>query len=287
MTVNSEDISVIIILYNPSEDDINNVRDISSRYSGVVCDNSPASSLNCDTINKMKYISNGGNIGIAAAQNKAIRAAEGYKYLVILDQDSRLAPDYPEQIACEYVKAQEKFPRLAIMGPMLVNGRSEGEYKSDIHKDKYLADSVIFRENIIASGACVSKEVLADVGLNEEPLFIDLVDSEWCWRANSKGYFCAITPNVTITHTIGRKLIKIWQFNDVVSAPFRYYYQMRNYLWMVRRSYVPKQWKINNGIKYIMRVFYLPFCKNGLSSWCYMWKGIFAGLFTTPKKQKH
>lgn len=282
----SEDISVIIILYNPSKDDIENVCDISSRYKGVVCDNSPTPVLSCMSVNKMKYISNGGNIGIAAAQNRAIRAAEGYKYLVILDQDSRLSDDYPMRIANEYEKACAEFPKLAIMGPMLINGRSEGEYKSDIHKDKYLSDSVIFRENIIASGACVSKHVLEDVGLNEESLFIDLVDSEWCWRANSKGYFCAITPNVTITHTIGRKLIKIWKFNDVVSAPFRYYYQMRNYLWMIRRPYVPRQWKVNNGIKYIMRVFYLPFCKNGFSSWRFMWKGVFAGVFTSPKNKK-
>ena len=278
MLVSVEDISVIIILFHPSADDIENVKDISSRYNGVVCDNSETASLPGDMINKMKYVPNYKNLGIAAAQNKAIKMSENAKYIVFLDQDSRLTPDYPTRIVTEYIKTKEQFPKLCILGPVLKNGRSDGEYKSDIHKDKYLSDTIIYSDIIIASGACVSTDILRKVGLNEERLFIDLVDSEWCWRADAMGYFCAKTTNVTIVHTMGRKLIKIWIYNDLMSAPFRYYYQTRNYLWMLPRKYVPRQWKINNGIKYIIRFFYLPFTKNGFKSWKYFCKGVFDGI---------
>ena len=280
MKVSQEDISVVIILYNPSEEDKANVLRISSMYGGAVCDNSASPAFTGTSINKMKYIANGKNIGIAAAQNKALRQLDNYKFVVMLDQDSRLDDDYPVRIAEEYIRIKRQFPKLSILGPSLVNGRGgDGSYKSEVHKDVFLSDSFILCPNIIASGACVSAEVLTDVGLNEERLFIDLVDSEWCWRANSKGYICGMTTNVSITHTIGHKIIKIWKIKDVKSSPFRYFYQTRNYLWMLRRSYVPRQWKINTGVKYILRFFYLPFCADdGMECWKYACRGFFSGL---------
>ena len=129
----------------------------------------------------------------------------------------------------------------------------------------------------------MSRRVLEDVGLNEEQLFIDFVDSEWCWRAVAKGYRCCMTTNIVMTHHIGRRIITIGPIKDIISSPQRYFYQYRNYLWMLRRPYVPRQWKISVGVKSILRLFYFPFfIKDGWKSWKYMWKGIWKGL-SAPK----
>ena len=34
----------------------------------------------------------------------------------------------------------------------------------------------------------INNNIILDVGLMDESLFIDWVDFEWCWRAKSKGY---------------------------------------------------------------------------------------------------
>ena len=112
-------------------------------------------------------------------------------------------------------------------------------------------------------------------------LFIDYVDFEHCWRANSKGYVCGITQNVTLPHKVGNNELHFPHgYRVIISAPFRYYYQYRNWLWLCRRNYVPKQWKINTCIKFMLRIVYFPFAVN---DWKliekYMFKGINDGLY--------
>jgi rhamnosyltransferase len=64
----------------------------------------------------------------------------------------------------------------------------------------------------------------------------------------------------------------------ILSSPGRYFYQFRNYLWLVRRKYVPLQWKIAMGIKYAARFIYFPLCiPSGVACWKNMLKGIRAG----------
>jgi rhamnosyltransferase len=270
--------ALVIVLYNPSDEDKECLYELSVHYHGVVVDNSTKRNFDDNRIGMMTYVFDGKNKGIAKAQNVALRLLTHEEYIVFLDQDTRIHLDYPEQIVSKYIQIQNQFTNLSILGPTLINKQTEEKYASKIHKDNYLSSSFIRKPNIISSGSCVSKKVLDDVGLNDERLFIDFVDSEWCWRANSKGYICGVTTDVEITHSIGRKIIKIWLFMDIVSSPARYFYQYRNYLWLLRRKYVPLQWKINVGIKDIIRLFYIPVClKDGLTMLKYILKGIASG----------
>lgn len=41
-------------------------------------------------------------------------------------------------------------------------------------------------KSLISSGSFVSTDILRQVGGMDETLFIDMVDSEWCWRAAHK-----------------------------------------------------------------------------------------------------
>ena len=230
----------------------------------------------------MHYVTLRENVGIAKAQNIGSSYVLDYSdatHIVFLDQDSTVPSSYPQDIANCFEKIKRDFTNLAFLGPSTENKETGKEYKSVIHKDHALSDDFIPRRELISSGGCTTREVLEEVGLNDERLFIDYVDFEWCWRARSKGYICGFTPNVTIKHMVGQKTIYICGYTIIISSPIRYYYQFRNHLWLSRRGYVPLQWKINHGIKHLARLIYFPILiKSGGKCWKYMVKGLAAGI---------
>lgn len=282
------DITIIVVLYYPKSCQVERLRDLSNHYQGVVVDNSPNRLVDSPTIGNFQYVYLNGNKGIAEAQNIAIRKIlenKGIKYIVFLDQDSNVSTDYPLHIVDEYSELRKKYPNLATLGPWIYHEDGGKEYGSSIHKEKYLSDNLIVRDKIISSGSCVAVEVLNDVGLFDSNLFIDFVDSEWCWRTSSKGYLCGMTTNIKMNHRIGIMTISMGLMRDNVSAPFRYFYQYRNYVWLLKRNYVPRKWKVNNAIKNIVRIFYYPlFVKKGTACTYYMVKGLINGIKTYYKE---
>lgn len=282
------DIAIIVVLYFPESSQVERLRDLSNHYQGVVVDNSPNRLVDSPNIGNFQYVFLNGNKGIAEAQNIAIRKIlnnHEIKYIVFLDQDSNVSTDYPLHIVEEYSELRNKYPNLATLGPSIYHKDGGKEYGSSIHKEKYLSDNLIVRDKIISSGSCVAVEFLKEIGLFDSRLFIDFVDSDWCWRASSKGYLCGMTTNIKMNHRIGIKTISMGPMRDNVSAPFRYFYQYRNYVWLLKRNYVPEKWKLNNAIKNIVRIFYYPlFVKKGMTCTCYMVKGLINGIKTYNKE---
>lgn len=286
-------IGIIVILYNPSDDDVENVITLSRDNYTVVVDNSSSATKRLAEQENMTYIPLLENRGIAEAQNIGVRhlvkesarllakengehlGEDGVKYIVFLDQDSRSQKDYCERIVEEYQRVKAREPRLALLGPSMMNSVTQEEYRPYVHREDFDDGGFSVRHYMISSGSCVERSVIDDVGLNDEALFIDFVDFEWCWRAESKGYVCGITRNVTMNHHVGQSELKIGGYRVIISSPQRYYYQYRNHLWLCRRSYVPLQWKITTGIKHIARLIYLPWVvDDGKRVWKNMLKGI-------------
>lgn len=283
MTYRNSQITIVIILYNPNSEQINNLISLSEHYNCIVFDNTCNNNAYFHLLtDKTEYITQGKNIGIAAAQNIAIKRCLDHKnidFIVFLDQDSKTCMEYPELIVSEYKRIKEFTPNIAILGPMPINSDNGQHYASIIHKENITSDGIIIRKKIISSGSCIETSTFKRIGLNEERLFIDLVDSEWCWRANSKGYLCCITPNIKILHKIGQRFIKLGKYIDIISSPYRYYYQYRNYIIMIPRKYVPLKWKTLEGIKMTLRIFYVPFfTKEPIKTIKYIAKGIFHGI---------
>ena len=111
---------------------------------------------------------------------------------------------------------------------------------------------------------------LQSIGLTLPTLFIDFVDFELCWRAT-----CGITQNIQMNHQVGGKSITIGSYKILVWTPFRYYFQARNFIWLITVNYVPIKWKLATGIKFIARIVYLPYMHNrkGLDCWKQLIKG--------------
>lgn len=276
----NEKVAVIIVLYNPDTNDIDNVRRIAQYNVGFVVDNSLIPFMDGETIGNMSYICNKANIGIAKAQNVALREIlkGDYEYVVFLDQDTRVAVDYPFQIAMEFSRIDNG--RLAVLGPQVVNAVTGGQYASAIHKYEISENGFSLRKHIISSGSCMSINALKDVGLMWGELFIDYVDFEWCWRAASKGYQCGVTSHLQISHHVGQRELSIGKYKVIISAQQRYFYQYRNFIWLIQKKYVPLQWKCATCVKFLLRLVYFPILVNGgLKYWNNMIKGLKAGIW--------
>lgn len=278
---------VVVVVYHPDEKLLNEkLQRLGTSSSVVVVDNTPDKIVSLSQAN-VAYIPLHKNTGIANAQNEGIvhLSALGCSHIVFFDQDSDFGESYVDSIVAEYERIGKREKKLFVLGPRVVDKTSGEEYHSVLHAESAADDGFVTKREIISSGSCVSVEMIKAVGMMDASLFIDYVDFEYCWRAESKGLVCGITNAVALPHKVGsRELHFPHGYRVIVSAPFRYYYQYRNYLWLCRRHYVPTQWKVNKGVKLFLRLFYLPFCVNGgRIIWKYMFKGIYEGLFERAK----
>ena len=281
--MNINRIGVVIIVFHPNARLLESkLKKLGNDVAVVVVDNTPNETINIEQAN-ITYIPLYENTGIANAQNVGLGnlLKRGCTHVVFFDQDSDFTEKYVRSIVDEYKRISTVRKNLFLLGPTVINKTNGEEYRSVIHSDKKADQGFIEKREIISSGSCVSVDKLNQVGVMDARLFIDYVDFEHCWRANSKGYVCGITQNVTLPHKVGNNELHFPHgYRVIISAPFRYYYQYRNWLWLCRKGYVPRQWKINTCIKFMSRIIYFPFVVNEWKSIeKNMFKGIHDGLF--------
>ena len=272
-------ICCVVVFYNPSLKNIERIRILSHDINVIAVDNSLGdNNIGGDAC----YIPLFENKGIAVAQNLGLKKAKelGYKFIVFIDQDSTIDKNYIESIHSEYNRIKEEDPSIGILGPLVIDESRNIEYKT--HTDPNKEYEIV--SHIISSGSIIEMDTIDKIGLLEEDLFIDLVDSEWCWRAKRYGYNTYMTRNVILYHSIGKDYKKMGPVAFTISSPNRYYYQYRNTLWMMSRKYVPLNWKIRTILRRIMDMFVVPFMsENGFHTLSFMMGGWRDGL----KGDKH
>lgn len=201
----------------------------------IVVDNTPGARTFIALPQGVQYIPFGRNLGIAAAQNAGIREAlaRGADVIWLSDQDTI----YPEHFLPNMLEAMESCQlqgiRLAALGPSYIDTH-KGAIQAFV---KHTPFTTFFPPqpglqkvaHAIASGTLIPTEVLREVGLMQENLFIDWVDLEWCWRAkNQFGYQTFCTGDVIIEHTMGDGSIRFLWRKVGVRTPLRRYYMVRN-----------------------------------------------------------
>ena len=273
-----EDIALVIVLYNPSSDDLKFIKAISSIYFGIIVDNSQIRNFTEDEIGKMVYKPLMENTGIAHAQNIALRYLMNHKcpqYVLFMDQDSRYSQSFPCDMTLEYKRIKENIPNLFLLGPDIINKETGTEYKSIFHHEKNIFNGFVSKREIISSGSIADWKTITKIRFMINSLFIDFVDFEWCWRARRMGYVCGITKNVILKHKVGIHSKSVCKYTFMTWSSIRYYYQYRNYLWLTRTAYTPLQWRLATGIKFVLRLIYFPlFMSDGVACWKQMIKGI-------------
>lgn len=223
----------------------------------IVVDNTPGGiTLPIVDVSAVSVILNGHNAGVAAAQNVGIRAAldGGADHVLLLDQDSLPAAGMVAHLHQRLGRILEHDPRVGAVAASYGDaGAYEGGYvRFDTMGPRRIRCGTgeegltgLKVDVTISSGLLVPVWALDDIGLMDESLFIDHVDTDWCLRARARGYSLFIDCGARLEHHLGVGGQRIWlgRWRRIPKhVPERHYYQWRNALLLARRDYVPWSW---------------------------------------------
>jgi rhamnosyltransferase len=251
----NKSLTVIIVVYHPSLQQASRIDNLDFIHK-IVIDNTPKRNNKSLFSDSVDYIPLNENMGIGFAQNVGIKRAEelGYKHIIFFDQDSCVDKTLVENLYQSYCDLYNSDPRIGVLGPRIVNKRTHELYKSHCLSN----DGYTIVPTLISSGSITRLSVIKDVGLFDESLFIDYVDHEWCWRCRKFGYHCIISSNISMLHSVGKRSVSIFGLDFIESASFRYFYQYRNFLLLLRRDYVPIKWKIRTTVRNMVGLLVYP-----------------------------
>jgi rhamnosyltransferase len=181
------------------------------------------------------------NIGLAKALNIGIKECLkdlNCNYICLFDQDTTPPKNSIKHIVEKFNISDEK---IAAIGHSL-------DYRKDLEK-------FVEVEDILTSGTIVPRNVLENVGLMDETLFIDYLDYEWCLRAKASKYKIYSATEQVLDHKLGDESLNFVFFKK----PFhlnniRHYYIIRNALILINRSYIPLIWKVKHFVKTVYRI---------------------------------
>lgn len=229
-------IAGVVVLYNPDEKVFENINsyidEIDVLYAVDNSDTSNTSIVNQLIENeKISYISNHSNLGIAAALNTAAQKAieQGYHWLLTMDQDSKATEGMLKKLIL-FIE-NEQTEHVGILSPFhasKIQSKSESTEKYEIIM------------TTLTSGNLLNLEIFKLIGPFLEKLFIDYVDYEYCLRLNVNQYKVVKVNDAILDHHAGdlstRKVGK-FQVSTTNHSFLRRYYITRN------RLYVMKQYK--------------------------------------------
>lgn len=175
------------------------------------------------------------NFGIAYAQNRGIEKAIelGAEWILLSDQDTV----FPELYISRFSEKIKAFGTETIYVPVFFN-----ETKKQIEPVSVTMSECICPEGNspvplihgISSGTVFHKDVFEKIGGMDEKLFIDYVDFEWCWRARFHGIRTLCFPDIVVRHQLGDSCAAFFGRKITVRSDFRYYYMLRNGMYLGR-----------------------------------------------------
>ena len=251
-------IAAATILYNPNMEVIDNIY---SYIEGVdviyVIDNSEKQFIEfarkLEKLDKVKYVHNEINIGIAKALNTAAQIAidEKYDLLLTMDQDSKAQP---KMIATMLNSLNDvDLSKVGIISPYHITGTK-----------KILTAERLYDEfqTVMTSGNLLNLNAYQKAGPFNEELFIDCVDHDYCLRLIMRGYKVIRSNRAIMKHNLGNQTFhKFFGKTKVTNnhSPIRRYYIARNRLYMMAKykSDFPEYYKaskqeIIKELKYIV-----------------------------------
>lgn len=267
----------VIISYNPNIDRLyENVSALVSQVSElVIVDNASHNILSIQDrlscIDRISYILNDNNEGIAKALNQGLEFARhrNYKWALTMDQDSVVS----DNLILAYSEYMD-WDKIAIICPLV-------EYKNYHRKKDHTGNAYDYVEACMTSGSLTNVDAWKYVGGFDEWMFIDYVDNDFCTNLGINGYKILRANNAILQHELGNaEKINIFFCNVVVFK----YSKMRNYYYVRNIIYYIKKYSFKiNIIKHILILLYAEFKKilfesNKIESGSSFFKGLWDGI---------
>lgn len=164
-----------------------------------------------------EVIFNGANVGFAAGNNPAIRAAlaHGADFVLLLNDDTEVAPDFLQPLVREalrdaaigaagpwifYTSAPE---RIWFAGARFDRSVCSFSFPgADLTLADYPARGVQDTDYVTCCAALVSRRLIETAGLLDEGFFLYWEDADWGLRASAAGFRSVMVPDSRIWHKV-------------------------------------------------------------------------------------
>lgn len=260
----------VIVAYNPIPGSLARlITTVQTQVAGVVlvCNSDiDVRELPDQSHDWLTVISNSTNLGLAAAQNIGLRqcVVEGADFAILLDQDSLPTADLLERLLAADSQLTTHGFAVGAVGPLLIDSDHDTPWPFLSAKWLHTRESTDADELgfcrcdwLYSSGSLVRLEHFTAVGLFMEPLFIDHVDVEWCYRASHHGLGFFGVPSIRMRHRMGDGHIRFLGRLHPRHSASRDYYVFRNSVILLGLDHIPIRWKLNELIRLVPRaIFY-------------------------------
>ncbi len=201
----------------------------------------------CVVDDLVHYVSMQGNQGIGAAQNRGVALARtfGADTILLLDDDS--IPD--SNLVEALVTSAKQLGDRAIVGANALDHAGR-----EISNARGISGAIVACRDMMSSGSLIRCTIFDQVGPFDEALFVDGVDFDWGWRAAQMGYTLHLSRATAIQHQLGEGKIAGVGY----PSPIRHYFQYRNILGLMRRSYTPWSWRASQMLKLHTKLLLIP-----------------------------
>ncbi len=246
------------------------------------------------------YTSFASNKGLAFAQNYGISMAlgKGATHVLLMDQDSVPRNNMVStMLDIEQELRQRGTQKVGAIGARYVGRHAENEsffvrfgwFKFHRVFCSGTDQRFVQADFLISSGTLITKEALEKVGMMDDELFIDHIDTDWFLRANHEGYYSYGACDAAMEHSLGESTVRVWlgRWRYLPKhKSFRYYYMFRNSLLIYRKTYAPIKWIINDIVRLgFILIFYSLFVEPRAQRLKMIGKGIVDGL--SSRKGNH
>ena len=240
-TLSGTSVCAVMVTYHPSAGMIEHLQKVRTEvHGGVIVDNGSApDELRLLRIASrdlgLQLIENGENRGIAEALNQGVRWArqQGFSWVLLLDQDSRMNDDFLRAMLQTWT-SHPRHAQVAAIHPRYMHPQLGCRPLAPRASDgSYLW--------CMTSGTLMPTWVFDKIGYFASEFFIDWVDIEYCFRLRKAGYTIAESSEAILlhdpgdsapSHILGRRF---WPSHH---NPVRRYYMSRNRIVVFRKYFL-------------------------------------------------
>jgi len=270
-----DSIAIVITAYHPDKSFLQKCENfVNCGFGVVIFDNTPGGSeifpKNAN-LESMLLIQHGINYGLPIALNTAInKSAElGYEYALLLDQDTTPSKVLIENLYKSYLLNTQKKNSIVVMAPIFSNSSTLE------HLDDEKCTDIKQVSCVPTAGMFMSIRDWMQIPHFSEDFFLDFVDFEWCWRIATTGAKFYVNHNLKIEQKLGIGQRKFLGVNINIPVPFRHYFQFRDTLNILFKSYVPLKSKLRFlGVLPLKIILYPFLLSNGSARFMWMIQGI-------------
>jgi GT2 family glycosyltransferase len=192
----------------------------------------------------VRVVENGANLGFAAGNNVGLQIGltEGYDYLLLLNNDTEVAPDFLTQL----VEVAESNQQIGVVGPLIyyherpdliwsaggfVDWRNGVTPMRTNEVDTGQYQGITDVDFVTGCALLIRRAALEQAGPLDERFFMYYEETEWCVRIKRAGFRIVFAPQAKVWHKI--------PLNARFDKEYLAYYMTRNRLLFLRLVSAP------------------------------------------------